>query len=106
VCTLTYVYADQTAVVGPLAIVAEPHCYDLCRTHAERQTAPRGWELVRFDLTAEQAAARDEDLIALAAAVRDVAHATRAASGQPEPEQVPESPRRRRHLTLVPDPTD
>ncbi|HYF72740.1 MAG TPA: DUF3499 family protein, partial [Nocardioides sp.] len=30
VCTLTYVYADQTAVLGPLATFAEPHAYDLC----------------------------------------------------------------------------
>jgi hypothetical protein len=30
VATLTYVYADSTAVVGPLATYAEPHSYDLC----------------------------------------------------------------------------
>ena len=46
VATLTYVYADSTAVVGPLATYAEPHSYDLCE-HAERLTAPRGWEVVR-----------------------------------------------------------
>ena len=28
--TLTYVYAEQTAVLGPLATFAEPHSYDLC----------------------------------------------------------------------------
>ena len=28
VTTLTYVYADQTAVLGPLATYAEPHAYD------------------------------------------------------------------------------
>ena len=42
VATLTYVYADSTAVVGPLATHAEPHCYDLCEEHANRLTAPRG----------------------------------------------------------------
>ena len=47
VATLTYVYADSTAVVGPLAIVREPHTWDLCLGHASRITAPRGWELVR-----------------------------------------------------------
>lgn len=83
VFTLTYVYADQTAVVGPLAVVPEPHCYDLCRTHAERQTAPLGWELVRFDLTEQEVAARDDDLIALALAVRDAADAVRASHGRP-----------------------
>src|SRR6476619_4570824 len=48
VATLTYVYADSTAVLGPLATYAEPHCYDLCAQHAERLTAPRGWEVVRL----------------------------------------------------------
>ena len=43
--TLTYVYADSTAVVGPLATQAEPHSYDLCNQHAHRLTAPRGWEV-------------------------------------------------------------
>src|SRR5689334_23664298 len=48
VATLTYVYADSTAVLGPLATYAEPHCYDLCAEHSERLTAPRGWEVVRL----------------------------------------------------------
>ena len=43
IATLTYVYGDQTAVVGPLATFAEPHTYDLCANHAEGLTAPRGW---------------------------------------------------------------
>ena len=42
VATLTYVYAESTAVLGPLATYAEPHCYDLCAAHGERLTAPRG----------------------------------------------------------------
>ena len=46
--TLTYVYADQTAVVGPLATYAEPHAYDLCDAHSERLSAPRGWEVLRL----------------------------------------------------------
>ena len=41
VATLTYVYADSTAVLGPLATYAEPHCYDLCQEHSSRLTAPR-----------------------------------------------------------------
>ena len=28
--TLTYVYRESTAVLGPLAAYTEPHCYDLC----------------------------------------------------------------------------
>ncbi len=47
VATLTYVYSDSTAVLGPLAVAAEPHSYDLCQAHASRLTAPRGWEVVR-----------------------------------------------------------
>ena len=46
--TLTYVYADQTAVLGPLATYAEPHAYDLCEAHSERLSAPRGWEVLRL----------------------------------------------------------
>lgn len=48
--TLTYVYADSTAVLGPLALVAEPGTYDLCARHAERTSVPRGWEVIRLPL--------------------------------------------------------
>ena len=40
VYSLTYVYRDSTAVLGPLASFVEPHCYDLCSNHADRLTAP------------------------------------------------------------------
>ncbi len=69
-CTLTYVYRDSTAVVGPLAAVVEPHCYDLCSWHADRLTAPRGWEIVRLPLAPSEEDAAD-DLEALANAVRE-----------------------------------
>ena len=46
--TLTYVYADQEAVVGPLSALKEPHTYDLCDTHAQKLTAPVGWNVVRY----------------------------------------------------------
>jgi Protein of unknown function (DUF3499) len=71
IATLTYVYADSTAVVGPLAAFAEPHCYDLCAEHADRLTAPLGWEVVRLDLDAEAAQPTVDDLAALADAVRE-----------------------------------
>jgi hypothetical protein len=45
--TLTYVYSDQEAVVGPLSERKEPHSYDLCHTHSERFTAPQGWRILR-----------------------------------------------------------
>ncbi len=47
VATLTYVYADSMVVLGPLSRVAEPHSYDLCSRHAERLSAPRGWQVMR-----------------------------------------------------------
>ena len=75
VYTLTYVYRDSTAVLGPLAAYVEPHCYDLCTAHADRLTAPRGWEVVRLPLgpadDAEEVTA--DDLEALANAVREAA---------------------------------
>lgn len=67
--TLTYVYRDSTAVLGPLAAYVEPHCYDLCAAHADRMTVPRGWDVVRLPaVPAEQEA---DDLEALANAVRE-----------------------------------
>ena len=45
--TLTYDYADAMAVLGPLAYRPEPHSYDLCARHAERLSAPAGWQVVR-----------------------------------------------------------
>ena len=71
--TLTYVYADQTAVLGPLATYAEPHCYDLCAQHSERMTAPRGWEVVRLEPDPEALRPSSDDLEALADAVREAA---------------------------------
>jgi hypothetical protein len=73
VATLTYVYSDSTAVLGPLATYAEPHCYDLCAEHAERLTAPRGWEVVRLAPDGESAGPTHDDLLALADAVREAA---------------------------------
>ena len=48
VATLTYVYADSMAVLGPLSGKAEPHSYDLCTTHADRLSAPQGWSVLRI----------------------------------------------------------
>ena len=66
VTTLTYVYADQTAVLGPLATYAEPHAYDLCDRHAERLSAPRGWEVLRLVSDLSPRGPSDDDLLALA----------------------------------------
>jgi Protein of unknown function (DUF3499) len=73
VATLTYVYAESMAVLGPLAMYAEPHCYDLCQAHSERLTAPRGWEVVRLAPDPDALAPNSDDLEALANAVRESA---------------------------------
>lgn len=66
VATLTYAYAEQTAVVGPLSEEKDPHSWDLCEHHSSRITAPHGWELVRVDRVELD---DDDDLLALAEAV-------------------------------------
>ncbi|TIC84226.1 DUF3499 domain-containing protein [Nocardioides sp. GY 10127] len=76
VMTLTYVYADQIAVLGPLATYAEPHAYDLCEAHSERLSAPRGWEVLRL-AAPQPSGPSDDDLLALADAVRE--------AGRPRP---------------------
>lgn len=113
--TLTYVYSDSTAVVGPLAISREPHSWDLCLGHAGRITAPRGWDLVRH--AAPLPVNPDEDdLVALADAVRE----GRVPAGPPLPgfsdsmgaahapagQQPVSNGRRRGHLRVLPDPND
>ncbi|HEU4361489.1 MAG TPA: DUF3499 domain-containing protein [Mycobacterium sp.] len=131
VATLTFVYSDSTAVVGPLATVPEPHSWDLCVSHAGRITAPRGWELVRHagPLPAHP---EDEDLVALANAVREGGPDQTAAPGgwYPQPgsslggaaeasgaggyrgvlappgQQAKSTGRRRGHLRVLPDPSD
>jgi hypothetical protein len=93
--TLTYVYRDSTAVLGPLAAYVEPHCYDLCAAHAERLTAPRGWEVVR--LPVDPAPPEADDLEALANAVREAVVPT--APGEPVGQGVEVG--RRGHLRVL-----
>ncbi len=95
VFTLTYVYADSTAVLGPLAAYVEPHCYDLCAMHADRLTAPRGWEVVRLPVESVGGGPGSDDLEALADAVREAARPP--AQNEPEGEDTT----RRGHLRVV-----
>jgi hypothetical protein len=78
VYTLTYVYKDSTAVLGPLAGYVDPHSWDLCEMHAARLVVPRGWDVVR--LPKDPAQERADDLEALANVVRDVTRAERASA--------------------------
>jgi hypothetical protein len=129
VATLTFVYSDSTAVIGPLAVAHEPHSWDLCVSHAGRITAPRGWELVRH--SGPLATNPDEDdLIALAEAVRegrDVVGGAPPVNGFHDPgghygvapaeapaagvltsasQRPAGAGRRRGHLRVLPDPAD
>ena len=81
--TLTYVYADSTAVLGPLATYAEPHCYDLCEQHAGSLTVPRGWEVLRLAMPTTPQQPGPDDLLALANAVREAAAAAFPAAAAP-----------------------
>lgn len=100
IATLTYVYADQTAVLGPLATYAEPHAYDLCEAHSERLSAPRGWEVLRLAPDPAAQGPSSDDLLALADAVRE--------AGRPAPppriapaEETGRETRRRGHLRVL-----
>ncbi|MBQ0987216.1 DUF3499 domain-containing protein [Streptomyces sp. F63] len=111
VATLTYVYADSTAVLGPLATYAEPHCYDLCAEHSERLTAPRGWEVVRLAVDTGPARPSSDDLEALANAVREAARppergaGTQGGAGGPAGREAgPGEVARRGHLRVLRSP--
>jgi hypothetical protein len=102
VATLTYIYSDSMAVVGPLAAFAEPHSYDLCEEHAVRLTVPRGWEVVRHVGEFPSPIPHADDLEALADAVREAARVE-------VPRQVAVTDDsgltgRRGHLRVVPPP--
>jgi hypothetical protein len=99
VYTLTYVYRDSTAVLGPLAAYVEPHCYDLCAKHAERLTVPRGWDVVR--LPGDPVQQSVDDLEALANAVREVSQQQRPRPPGSEPVGQGVEVGRRRHLRMV-----
>ena len=71
--TLTYIYAESTAVLGPLATFSEPHSYDLCESHGKRLTVPNGWNVIKEESSADSAGPSDDDLMAIADAVREVA---------------------------------
>ena len=92
-------YADQVAVLGPLATYAEPHSYDLCDQHAERLTAPRGWEVVRLATDGAPPQTHD-DLVALANVVREAKRPSAPPANLSPPPSPPGS--RRSHLRAVP----
>ncbi|MGO1971788.1 MAG: DUF3499 domain-containing protein [Propionibacteriaceae bacterium] len=104
---MTYVYDDSTAVLGPLAIRAEPHGYDLCHTHSHSLSAPRGWEMIRLAIEEDPEPSGD-DLLALADAIREVGfgfdesvdHTSRTVQRKSGVVELG----RRGHLTVLADP--
>jgi hypothetical protein len=103
-------------VVGPLATVDEPHSWDLCELHGSRITAPKGWEMVRHEGAFASRSPDEDDLTALAEAVREAGRPDR---GEPAPRGYSDcglpptapaqpAPRtgRRGHLRVLPDPPD
>jgi hypothetical protein len=109
IATLTYIYSDQTAVLGPLATYAEPHTYDLCAIHAEGLTVPRGWDAIRLATEFVDPGPTQDDLLALADAVREagrprqvVAAASASATSEAESHGTIETGRRG-HLRILRD---
>lgn len=101
VATLTYVYAESTVVVGPLSSDRIPGALDLCPDHAEGLGVPRGWEIIRLPLEEHhQAVVADDDLMALAAAVRSIGLRHDDVAPLPGPDPTPV--RRLGHLRLLP----
>lgn len=100
--TLTYVYAESVAVVGPLATFAEPHAYDLCEFHGNRLTAPNGWNVIRQERDSSESGPTDDDLMAIADAVREaVKSSTDMENGKSQTAHNP-GIGRRGHLRAVP----
>lgn len=98
IATLTYAYADSTAVLGPLALRAEPGTYDLCAAHSGSLSAPRGWEVIRLPHATTDPGPSSDDLMALA-------HAVRLAGQAVDPEELPGPvvSRRKGHLAVIAD---
>lgn len=103
--TLTSDYKGATIVIGPLSPTPEPGAMDLCEEHALSHTAPVGWTLVRLVTEFEPAPPSDDDLMALADAIRA---ASKKDVPAPEPAQrevrrpVPDySPPRRPNLSVI-----
>ncbi|MFD1321603.1 DUF3499 domain-containing protein [Micromonospora sonneratiae] len=102
VATLTYVYNESTAVVGPLAAFAEPHTYDLCEPHARNLTAPRGWEVVRHEGEFQPPPPSTDDLVALAEAVREAARPVQRHEEAAPDSHSGQQTGRRGHLRVIP----
>ncbi len=100
--TLTYIYSDSRAVLGPIATFSEPHSYDLCERHASKLTVPNGWSVDRQEISTTGAGPSEDDLMAIADAVREVARSHADTSRSSTPADIA-SVGRRGHLRAVPN---
>ncbi len=99
--TLTFNYAESKAVLGPIATFSEPHAYDLCERHAARLTVPNGWSVEREAISHDGLGPSEDDLMAIADAVREVARPREAdSSGETTQQNIQVG--RRGHLRAVP----
>ena len=111
VATLTYVYADSMAVLGPLSDVVVPGAFDLCAEHASRTSVPMGWEVIRLPLDHRRSEPEvDDELVALANAVREIGLREEEddpttpveRTSAPKPKPHPTGRRKGGHLRLLP----
>jgi hypothetical protein len=100
--TLTYVYSESTAIVGPLATFSEPHAYDLCAVHGARLKVPHGWNVIKHELDGQTQGPTDDDLMAIADAVREVASQELPVEAAAETSSAQQQIGRRGHLRAVP----
>ena len=100
--TLTYIYAESTAVLGPLATFSEPHSYDLCVAHGQRLTVPQGWNVIRQEINQDLSGPTDDDLMVIADAVREAANANTQDESTISNSNVQSNIGRRGHLRAVP----
>ncbi|MEY3094538.1 MAG: hypothetical protein RLZZ317_1041 [Actinomycetota bacterium] len=94
--TLTYIYSDSTAVLGPLSTYAEPHAYDLCTEHSEKLKVPNGWTVIAHDPELHQQEPSPDDVLAIAEAIRQTAKIDLA------PKPITPEVGRRGHLRAIP----
>ncbi len=98
--TLTYIYSDSTAVLGPLSTYVEPHAYDLCSEHSEKLKVPKGWTVIAHDPDAHQSEPTPDDVLAIAEAVRQTARI------ELTPKPITPEIGRRGHLRAIPKQPD
>ena len=90
------------AVVGPLATFSEPHAYDLCAVHGARLKVPHGWNVIKQELDGQTQGPTEDDLMAIADAVREVALKEMPEETPVESSTAQQQIGRRGHLRAVP----